>query len=253
MQLVPTTDGAAPAPRPIRAVERWRVAWHGRRDAQRPPADPDQPPPYLESLRAHAEISRRAVNGWLHGKIDPIDHEAVQVLILLDQHRREQVMPPEVAPVKPAAQDAEPQPLSSIPPRVLEAREAAAARKAYQRWVREQKEAEQRLGQLFSTRHHLIALAREAANAHVARYEHLVKIYHTALRRRCSDPHRTGPPPAVSTEPWPESDLPILVLEIDGRDAERYHWRLRDFLSRTPALTLPARDVTDETEPRTGE
>jgi hypothetical protein len=244
MQLVPTKDRAAPTPRPIRAMERWRVTWHGRRDAQHPSADPDQPPPYLESLRAHAEIGRRAVSGWLHGKIDPIDREAVQVLILLNQHRREQAIPPDVTPVKPEAEDADPQPLSRISPRVLKAREAAAAQQAYQRWVREQEEAEQRLGQLFSTRHHLIEVAREAASAHVARYERLVGIYHTAFRRRCSDQHRTGPLPAVSTEPWPDGDMPILVLEIEGPPAAKYHWRLKDFVSRTSAVTLPARDVT---------
>ncbi|MGH3720080.1 MAG: hypothetical protein ACRDRI_14810 [Pseudonocardiaceae bacterium] len=250
---MPTIDGAAPAPRPVRAVERWRVAWHGRRDAQRPPTDPEQPPPYLESLRADAELSRRAVSGWLHHKIDPIDREAVQVLILLDQHRREQAVAPEAAPVQPSADEADPQPLSTIPPRVLKARETAAAQKTYQRWVREQKEAEQRLGQLFSARHHLIEVAREAAGAHAARYEHLVKIYHTALHRRCSDPQRTSPPPAAGTEPWPDDELPILVLEIDGPSAEKYHWRLKDFASRTPALTLPARDVAAEPGSRTGE
>jgi hypothetical protein len=244
MQFLPTVDGAAPAPRPIRAVERWRVAWHGHRDAKRLPADADQPQPYLESLRAQAEISQRAVNGWLHGKIDPIDREAVQVLIMLDQHRRDPAIPPEANPTMPAADDGDPQPLSGIPPRVLKAREAAAAQKAYQRWVCEQKEAEQRLGQLGSTRHHLIEIGRAAANAHVARYHHLVGLYHTALLRRDPDRHRAGPSPAVGTEPWLHGDMPLLALEIDGSRAEDYRWRLKDFASRTSAVTRPIPDVT---------
>jgi hypothetical protein len=244
MQFLPTVDGAAPAPRPIRAVERWRVAWHGRRDAKRLPADADQSQPYLESLRAQAEISQRAVNGWLHGKIDPIDREAVQVLILLDQHRRDPAIPPDATPTTPTADDADPQPLSGIPPRVLKAREAAAAQKAYQRWVREQKEAEQRLGQLGSTRHHLIEVGRAAANAHVARYQHLVGLYHTALLRHDPDRHRAGPPPAVGTEPWLHGDMPLLALEIDGSLAEDYRWHLKEFASRTSAVPRPIRDVT---------
>lgn len=245
--MQPTIGEAAPTPRPVRAMERWRVAWHGRRDAQHPPSDADQPPPYLESLRAQAEIGQRAVNGWLHHKIDPIDREAVQVLILLEQHRRDPAIPPEAAPTKPAADDADhakPQPLSTIPPRVVKAREAAAAQQAYQRWVREQKEAEQRLGQLGSARHHLIEVGRAAANAHVARYRHLVGLYHTALLRCDPDRHRTGPPPAVGTEPWLHGDLPLLALEIDGSLAEDYRWRLKDFASRTSAVTRPVRDVT---------
>ncbi len=244
MQFLPTVNGAAPTPQPIRAMERWRVAWHGRRDAKHPPSDADQPPPYLESLRAHAEIGQRAVNRWLHDKIDPIDGEAVKVLVLLDQHRRDPAIQPEATSPKPAADDADPQPLSRIPPRVLKARESAAAQKAYQRWVHEQKEAEQRLGQLGSSRHHLIEVARAAANAHIARYQHLVGLYHTALLRRDPDRHRTGPPPAVRTEPWLHGDLPLLALEIDGRLAEDYRWRLKDFASRTSAVTLPVRDVT---------
>ncbi len=262
MRFLPPMTGAAPAPRPIRAVERWRVAWHGRRDAKRPPSESspaDQPPPYLESLRAHAEVGQRAVNQWLHAKIDPIDREAVQVLIQLDQHRRDPAMPPEATPTKPAADEADPPPLSGIPlsriplpriplpripPWVLKDREAAAAQQVYQRWLREQKEAEQRLGQLGSTRHHLIELARAAANAHIARYQHLVGLYHTALFRRDPDRHPTGPPPAVSTEPWLHGDMPLLALEIDGTLAGRYHWRLKDFASRTSARVLPVRDVT---------
>lgn len=244
MQFLPTTDGAAPAPRPVRAVERWRVAWHGRRDATHPPADPGQPQPYLESLRAHAEIGQRTVDRWLHGKIDPIDSEAVTVLVLLDQHRRDPAIPPEAAPPKPTADNADPQPQTRIPPRVRKAREAAAAQKVHQRWVQEQQEAEQRLGQLGSTRHHLIEVARAAADAHIARYQHLVGLYHTALLRRDPDRRRIPPPPVVRTEPWLHGDLPLLTLEIDGQLAEDYRWRLKDFASRTSAVTLPVRDVT---------
>ncbi|MDQ2791613.1 MAG: hypothetical protein M3Y73_18650 [Actinomycetota bacterium] len=74
-----TIAGAAPTSAPIGALERWRVAWHGRRDAQHQPAETDHPHPYLDSLRAHAEIGQRTVSEWLHSKIDPIDREAVQV------------------------------------------------------------------------------------------------------------------------------------------------------------------------------
>jgi hypothetical protein len=225
-------------------MERWRVTWHGRRDGRHSPADPDQPRPYLESLRARAEIGQRVVSEWLHDKIDPIDREAAQVLILLDQHRRDPLVPPEVTPTMPAAEDANPQPLSGISPRVLKSREAAAAQKAYRRWLREQEEAEQRLGQLGSTRHHLIEVARAAAHAHVARYQHLVGLYYTALHRRNPNGHRTGLPPEVSTEPWLHGDMPLLALEVDGTLAEKYRWRLRDFASRTSAVTLPVSDVT---------
>jgi hypothetical protein len=201
MQFVPTPDGTVPAPQPIRAVERWRVAWHGRRDAKHPPADPDQPQPFLESLRAEADIGQRAVNEWLHSKIDPIDRETVQVLILLDQHRRDPMLEPPDSPTKPAVDDdADQQPLFNIPPRVLRARETAAARNAYRQWVRETEQAEQRLGQLGSARHHVIEVARAAARAHVARYEQLVGLYSTALLRR--DPDRQRAQPAMSPEPW---------------------------------------------------
>lgn len=229
MQFEPTIDRPVPAPRPVRVTERWRVAWHGRRDAKHPSAGPDQPQPYLESLRAQADIGQRSVHEWLHGKIDPIDREAVQILILLDQHRRDPVLEPEAPPTKPTVDDADPQPLSSIPPRVLKARETAAAHKAYQRWLREQEQAEQRLGQLGSTRHHLIEVARAAAGAHVARYAQLAGIYRTALLRRDPDRQRADLRPAVSAEPWLHTDLPLLALEIDGARAEIYRWRLRDF------------------------
>lgn len=227
MQFVPTPDGTVPAPQPIRAVERWRVAWHGRRDAKHPPADPDQPQPFLESLRAEADIGQRAVNEWLHSKIDPIDRETVQVLILLDQHRRDPMLEPPDSPTEPAVDDdADQQPLFNIPPRVLRARETAAARNAYRQWVRETEQAEQRLGQLGSARHHVIEVARAAARAHVARYEQLVGLYSTALLRR--DPDRQRAQPAISPEPWLHGDMPLLALEIDGALAENYRWRLRD-------------------------
>lgn len=246
MQAVRTMDGAAPTPQPIRVLERWRVAWHGHRDAQHPPsesAEPGRPRPYLESLRAQAEVGQRAVSEWLHGKIDPIDREAVQVLILLDQHRRDPMIAPDATATKPAADDVDPQPLSSIPPRVVKAREAAAAQKAYQRWLREQEDAEQRLGELGSTRYHLIEGARAAAHAHVARYQHVVALYNAALLRRDPDRYRTASAPAVSPEPWLAGDLPLICLEIDGALAEKYRWRIKDFASRTSTVTVPVGDV----------
>jgi hypothetical protein len=93
------------------------------------------------------------VTEWLHSKIDPIDRKAVQVLILLDQHRRDPMIAPEEAATRPPVVEADPQPQSSIRPRVRKAREAAAAHQAYRRWLREQEQAEQRLGEL-GTRHH---------------------------------------------------------------------------------------------------
>ncbi|MGH8572900.1 MAG: hypothetical protein ACREX8_10035, partial [Gammaproteobacteria bacterium] len=130
MQLLPTIDGEAPTPGPIRALERWRVAWHGHRDATRlPPGEEvELPRPYLESLRAEAETGQRAVSAWLHNKIIPIDREAVAVLILLDQHRRDPAIAPEATPTRSAPEDADPQPMTAIPPWLREAREAAAAR-----------------------------------------------------------------------------------------------------------------------------
>lgn len=244
MQFVPTADGSAPVPAPIRVMERWRVAWHGRRDGKHPPADPGRPQPYLESLRAQAELGQQAVNEWLHGKIDPVDREAVQVLILLDQHRRDPVLEPETAPTRQAADGTDPQPVSSIPPRVLQAREAAAAQKAYRRWVGEQEKAEQRLGELGSARHHLIEVARAATDAHSARYEQLVGLYRTALLRHDPDRHQAGRPPALSRAPWLHGDMPLLALEIDGALAENYRWRLKNF------VTLPMTGVTGEPELR---
>lgn len=239
MQFVPTADETVPAPQPIRVVERWRVAWHGRRDAKHAPAQPHQPQPYLQSLRAEAEIGQRAVNEWLHSKIDPIDREAVQVLILLDQHRRNPMPEPPENPPNAAVDDAAAaQPLFNIPPRVLKAREAAAARKAYRQWVREQEQAEQRLGQLGSTRHHLIEVARAAARSHIARYEQLVGLYRTALLRHGAQRQRDQSQPAMSVEPWLHSDLPLLALEIDGTSVDQYRWRLKDF------GTLPVAGIT---------
>lgn len=247
MRLESTQAGTVPAPRPIRVLERWRVAWHGRRDARRPAAGPGQPSPYLESLRAHAEIGQRAVKEWLHGKIDPIDREAIQVLILLEQHQRNPVLPPDMPPSEeavPAAENADRPPLSSIPLGVRKARDTAAAHKAHRRWVLEQEEAERRLGQLGSARHHLIEGARAVASAHAARYHHLAGIYHTAILRRGGEQLRIGPPPAFNTESWLQGDLPLLSLEIDGRITGKYRWCLKDFAGRTSAVPLPVGDLT---------
>lgn len=243
MQAVRAIDGAAPTPQPIRVVERWRVAWHGRRDARRPPCEPEQPRPYLESLRAHAELGQRSVSEWLHGTIDPIDREVVQVLILLDQHRRDPMIAPDATTPKAGADEVDPQPVSSIAPRVVKAREAAAAQQAYQRWLREQENAEQRLGELGCIRHHLIEGARAAAHAHVARYQHVVALYNAALSRRDPDRHQIAAAPAVRPEAWMDSDLPLICLEIDGALAEKYRWRLKDFASRTSAVTVSVGDV----------
>ncbi len=233
MQL-PTVEGETPTPRPIRAVERWRVAWHGRRDAKTSYPDEDQPRPYLESLRAQAEAGQRAVSGWLHDKIVPVDREAVQVLILLEQHRRDPVIAPETIPTRPSADDADPRPMTRTPSWLREAREAAAAQQAFERRVRERNEAEQRLGELGSTRHHLIEIARAAAHAHVSRYHQLVALYDAALLRRQPDQHRTGTPP-VSTEPWLHGDLPLLALDVE----ESYRWFLKEFETRTSARQRP--------------
>jgi hypothetical protein len=137
----------------------------------------------------HAEIGRRAVSEWLHGKIDPIDREAVQILVLLDQHRRNPAVPPEVTPAKPVSDDAAPQPWSSIPPQVCKARQAAAAQLAQRRWVREQEEAEQRLGQLGSIRHHLIEIAGQWPEP----MKHGTGIWWGSMAPRSSGATRTGP------------------------------------------------------------
>ncbi|MGH3835148.1 MAG: hypothetical protein ACRDSF_05520, partial [Pseudonocardiaceae bacterium] len=123
MQLLPTVEGDTPTPRPIRALDRWRVAWHGYRDATRLPsgAGADLPRPYLDSLRAQAEAGQRVVSAWLHDKIVPIDRETVQVLILLEQHRRNPAIAPETTPTRPAVDDAEPRPMSRVPSWLREA------------------------------------------------------------------------------------------------------------------------------------
>ena len=238
MPLLPTAGGKTPTPRPIRAWHRWRVAWHGYRDATTPSAGEDLPRPYLESLRAQAEAGQRAVSGWLHDKIVPIDREVVQVLILLEQHRRDPAIAPETTPTRPAADDADPRPMSRVPPWLREAREAAAAQKAFERRVRERNKAEQRLGELGSTRHHLIEIARAAAHVYVYRYTQLVALYDAALLRRRPDRQRVGTPP-VSMESWLHGDMPLLALDVDRELAQSYRWFLKEFETRTSARQRP--------------
>ena len=234
MQLLSMINGEAPTPGPIRVLERWRVAWQGHRDATRLPSgdEVELPRPYLESLRAQAETGQRAVSAWLHNKIIPIDREAVQVLILLEQHRRNPPIAPEPTPVRSATEDADPQPMTAIPRWLREAREAAAARNAFARRVRERNEAEQRLGELGSTRHHLIEIARAAAHAHVNRYAQLAAHYDAALLRRQPNRRQAGAP-AVSAEPWLHGDMPLLALDVDGELADSYRWFLKEFEART--------------------
>ncbi len=241
MQLLPTVDGEAPTPRPIRALERWRVGWHGRRDAMSVAsgADADLPRPYLEALRAQAEAGQRAVSAWLHAKITPIDREAVAVLTLLEQQRRDPVIAPETTPTRSVPDDADPQPMNTIPPWLREAREVAAAQKAFTRRVRERNEAEQRLGELGSARHHLIEIARAAVHAYVSRYAQLVALYDTALLRRQPNRRQAGPP-AVSTEPWHHGDMPLLALDVEGEPAQSYRWFLKEFETRTSVRQRPA-------------
>ncbi|MGH4011080.1 MAG: hypothetical protein ACRDTH_23460 [Pseudonocardiaceae bacterium] len=238
MQLLPT-EGKTPTPRPIRALDRWRVAWHGHRDAKTLAAgEEDLPRPYLESLRAQAEAGQRAVSGWLHDKIVPIDREAVQVLILLEQHRRDPAIAPETTATRPAADDADPGPMSRVPLWLREAREAAATKQAFERRVRERNEAEQRLGELGSARHHLIEIARAAAHAHVCRYAQLVALYDAALLRRAPNQRRTATLP-VSAESWLHGDMPLLALDVDDELAQSYRWFLKEFETRTSARQRP--------------
>lgn len=242
MELLPTVEGKPPAPRPIRLSERWRVTWHGRRDARRLPLDNDVPPPYLETLRAEAEAAHRMVTGWVHRHIVPIDREAVELLTLLEQHRRAPLPEPPPLVPRPASDHTDPRPNFAIPAWVIEARQVAAARREYQRHLTELRTAEQRLGRLGSMRHHLVETARAAVGAHTARYEQLVGLYCAALLRRQPQRDLTTAgyrPRALTTESWVHGDLPLLALELDGELAERYRWFLKEFASRTSAAPHP--------------
>ncbi|MGH3922992.1 MAG: hypothetical protein ACRDTT_09015 [Pseudonocardiaceae bacterium] len=242
MESLPTIEGNPPVPRPIRLADRWRVAWHGRRDAKLRPVGADLPRPYLETLRADAEAGQRAVSVWLHQKIVPIDQEAVRLLAVLEQYRRDPVTRPTPTLTTSAPDDSDPRPAFMIPAWVVEARQAAEAQQAFLRRVKEQNIAEQQLGQLGSIRHHLIETARAAIGAHNARYEQLVGLYSAALLRH--HPHRTlaearRTPPAVTEEPWVHGDMPLLALAVDNELAESYRWFLKEFATRTSALEQP--------------
>lgn len=242
MEILPTIEGNPPTPRPIRLAQRWRVIWHGRRDAKLRPVGADVPRPYLETLRAEAEAGQQAVTGWLHQKVVPVDREAVRLLTLLDQYRRDPVTRPAPTLTKLPPDDADPRPAFKIPAWVVEARQAAEEQKAYQRRIREQNTAEQQLGQLGSIRHHLIETARAAAGAHVSRYEQLVGLYSAALRRH--HPDRTlaearRTPPPITPESWVHGDMPLLALEVDSELAESYRWFLKEFATRTSATAHP--------------
>lgn len=254
MALLPTSTGPTapghphpgepPAPRPIRRWERWRVAWHGRRDARLRAVDADLPMPYLDALRAQAQAGQRTVSGWLHDRIVPVDVEAVRILTLLEQFRRDPVTRPSPTLIKPRPENPDSKPADRIPDWLVEARQAAAAVQAYQRRSTEQNAAEQQLGQLGTIRHHLIEVARAAAGAHIARYEQLVGIYEAALLRRHPNPASIGVsdrPPPVAAESWVHGDLPLLALEVDNELAESYRWFLKDFATRTsaPAIEHP--------------
>lgn len=238
MELLPAMEGEPPAPGRIRRGDRWRVSWHGRRDARLSATDP--PRPYLESLRADAEAGQRAVTGWLHNKIVSVDREAVRVLTVLEQYRRDPVSRPTPSLARPGPDDSDPWPASKIPAWLVEARRSAAALAAYEQRILAQNVAEQRLGELGSIRHHLIEVARSAAGAHISRYEHLVGLYHAALLRRG---HRIGTeigrPPEITPELWIHSDLPLLTLQVDGELAETYRWFLKKFATSTPAIEHP--------------
>lgn len=242
---VPTTTGEPPAPRPIRRWERWQVAWHGRRDARLRAVDADLPRPYLDALRAQAQAGQRTVSGWLHDKIVPVDVEAVRILTVLEQFRRDPVSRPSPTLIKPRPANPDSQPADRIPDWLVEARQAAAAVQAYQRRIAEQNVAEQQLGQLGTIRHHLIEVARAAVGAHLARYDELVGLYEAALLRRHSNRtlaafHAVPTPlaPPVAAEPWVHGDLPMLALEVDGELAESYRWFLKDFATRTSAAAI---------------
>lgn len=242
MEFLPTIEGNPPTPRPIRLAQRWRVIWHGRRDAKLRPASADLPPPYLETLRAEAQAGQQAVTAWLHKKIVPVDREAVRLLTVLDQYRRDPLTRPTPTLTKLPPEDTDPRPAFSIPAWVVEARQTAEAQQAYERRVREQNIAEQQLGQLGSIRHHLIEAARAAAAAHIARYEQMVGLYSAALHRH--NPHRIlteaqHTPPSVIPESWVHGDLPLLALEVDSELADSYRWFLKEFATRTSAARHP--------------
>jgi hypothetical protein len=241
MELLPTIEGEPPAPSPIRLWDRWRVAWHGRRDAKLRPVGSDLPRPYLDSLRAEAEAAQRTVSAWLHNKIVPVDVEAVRLLTLLEQYRRNPMPRPAPAVTKPPPDNPDPRPLLRIPPWLVEARQNAAAQQAYERHIKEQNLAEQRLGQLGSIRHHLIEVARAVAGAHFAHYEELVGLYGAALLRHY--PNRTlaearRRPPPIESEAWVHGDMPLLALDVDNELSESYRWFLKEFATRTSAAAV---------------
>lgn len=253
MEHLPTIEGNPPTPRPIRLVERWRVSWHGRRDAKRRSGSDDTDSsgdsddrgaawPYLDSLRAEAEAGQKAVGIWLHQQVVPVDREAVRLLTLLDQYRREPMDPPTATLTRVPPDEADPRPAFRIPAWVVEARQAAEEQRAYQRRIREQNVAEQQLGQLGSIRHHLIETARSAATAHLSRLEQLAGLYNAALHRRYprrSQPAPVRTPPPVTPESWVHGDLPLLALEVDNQLAESYRWFLKEFATRTSADRHP--------------
>ncbi|MQA12637.1 MAG: hypothetical protein GEV09_00265 [Pseudonocardiaceae bacterium] len=236
-----STDGKPPGPDPVGFRERWRVAWHGRRDGKQDlPTDPDARRPYLENLRADAEAGQRAVGAWLHGRITPIDREAVALLTLLDQHRRDPASPPNPTPARPVT-GAEPR----VPGWILESRRIAAEQQAYRRRIKERDAAERQLSELGSTRGHLIEIARAAADAHACRYEQLAGLYGAAFVRHhpardFTDVRAT--PPAVATVAWLHGALPLLALEIDTELTESYRWTLMEFESYTATAAAPAPD-----------
>lgn len=253
MELLPTIEGEPPTPAPMRLLDRWRVSWHGRRDATKLPMSPAVVRPYLETLRADAEAGQRAVTGWLHERLVAVDREAVLVLTLLDQHRRNPPVEPSHAQKatlysaqnSTAEAPVDPRPAFRIPDWVVEARKIAAAQRDYDERIKERNIAEQRLGQLGSTRHHLIGAARAAAHAHLARYDQLVGLYAAALlRRRPNDGLAESgcPSPTVHAESWVHGDLPLLALEVDSELSESYRWFLKEFETRTSALeyAIPA-------------
>lgn len=257
MENLPTIEGNPPVPRPIRLVERWRVSWHGRRDGAGRTGDGNTDSgntdsgntggevparPFLDSLRAEAEAGQQAVGTWLHQQVVPVDREAVRLLTLLDQFRREPMDRPTATLTRVPPDDADPRPAFRIPAWVIEARHAAEAQRAYERRIREQRVAEQQLGQLGSIRHHLIETARCAAAAHRSRFEQLVALYSAALHRR--DRRRPRPeagatPPPVAPESWMHGDLPLLALEVDNQLTESYRWFLKEFATRTSADRRP--------------